>query len=158
MHLDTAETEPFDRLRDHGADPATVPAGVDEREAEEAVRAGGHDACHLAIRLGIVRREGGEQDRAFNARSRRPPQVVAQRSGRVPGSGQAIALAGVAVTVDDHRTIPPQVIPSNRRVTATRSAPLVPLSPRGSGAGGEGDGTLPPPSPPTPLPRGERGE
>src|SRR5690606_33671016 len=57
----------------------------------------------LAIRRAVVRVKGREKHGPLDAGLRRPPQIIAERRRRVPGTGQPVAFSGVAVAVDDHR-------------------------------------------------------
>jgi hypothetical protein len=62
---------------------------------------GAHAPRHLTVSDGVVRVEGGEEHRSLDAGLRRATEVFFQWRGCVPGAGQSVALAGVAVGVDD---------------------------------------------------------
>jgi hypothetical protein len=106
MDLDPAEAPRTHSHVDHCPNTARIAFRVDESEADEpgAVRA--DEPGHLRVRLGVIEVERREHDGPPDPSHARPSQVDLERGVRVPRSGEAITEAGVAMTIDDHGSLP----------------------------------------------------
>jgi hypothetical protein len=58
--------------------------------------------ANSGLAIGVVRMKCREQNCPLNAGLISAPEVILQRRPGVPRTGQPVALAGVAVAVDDH--------------------------------------------------------
>ena len=102
MQLDADEPILLHGGLDKFSYPAAVALGMNERKAIQPIRATRNHASNLAVGRRIIGVEGGENNRPIDAGAGRALQMLAQWRRGVPGSGQAITGAGVAVAVDDH--------------------------------------------------------
>jgi hypothetical protein len=81
---------------------------VHEAEREEAMRRAADDRRDRGVRALVVGRKRGEQHAVRDAGIVGAPQVIAERRVGVPRAGEAVALSGVDVRVDDHRASSPR--------------------------------------------------
>ena len=106
VHLDALEAVDVHGCVNELRDPAGIPVGMDHREAGEPARSRVDDAGEQPVSHPVVGMEGREQDGPADARPVGTPQIVIQRGAGIPGSGQAVSQAGVAMCVDDHFCAP----------------------------------------------------
>src|SRR5262249_25693065 len=100
-------------------DAAAVALSIDEREAVEPVGTTGHDPGDAPVRLRVVGVERGEEHATVDASFLCALQIPFQWRRGVPGPSESVALAGVAVCVDDHAPF------SSTRRSSARSRMLV---------------------------------
>ena len=73
-----------------------------KRKSQKSVGPSGYDLRHLAVRHPIIGVERRKEHRARNAGFFRSDQVCVERGVGVPRTREAVALAGMAMAVDDH--------------------------------------------------------
>src|SRR5712691_196759 len=102
VHFDANEAEFLDSLSYEFQHAPPITRRVDEGKSEEPIWMTGNDPRHLPVRDRIIGMERGQKDSLVNSGLRRTTEIFFQRRRGIPGTGQSVALASVAVTVDDH--------------------------------------------------------
>jgi hypothetical protein len=102
VRLDPDETMARDRFLNHRRHTTAIALRVDEGESVKAIGTAPDNPRDFAIGGRVVGMKGGEQHRAVNARSGRPPQIFCDRRIGVPGAGQPVAFSGMTMAIYDH--------------------------------------------------------
>src|SRR5262249_37085187 len=102
VKLDTAKAPAGHGMGHHLEDPPGIPAGVHEGEADKALGVTRYNAGNLGISSGVVAVKGCEDNGLLDSGSTCPANVGSNRRVRIPRSCHPVALAGVAMNVDDH--------------------------------------------------------
>ena len=106
VHLDADEAVLLDGALTMSCTRPRSRAACTKAKPIEAIGAARDDARDLPVRDRIVGMKGRKDHRALDTGAGGPTQVLLERRRGVPGTGQAVAFAGMAVAIDDHDCSP----------------------------------------------------